>query len=133
MICGRFQTVLKITCFMNKRKLGNEKETAACGFLEAAGYRILEQNFYCRAGEIDIIAMDGDILCFIEVKYRSGMTQGGAAAAVTFAKQKAVSKAALFYIMKHNMSTDTAIRFDVVTIDGDMFNIIKNAFDYCYR
>ena len=118
---------------MNKRKLGSEKEKAACAYLEAAGYHILERNFFCRAGEIDIIAKDGEILCFIEVKYRGGTAQGGAAAAVTYSKQRAVSKAALFYLMKHNMSADAAIRFDVVTIDGDTHNIIKNAFDYCYR
>ncbi len=118
---------------MNKRKLGNEKETQACGVLSAAGYEILEQNYYCRAGEIDIIAKDGDVLCSIEVKYRSGASQGGAAAAVTYAKQRAISKAALFYLMKHDMSVDVAMRFDVVTIDGENHKIIKNAFDYCYR
>ena len=118
---------------MNKRKLGNEKEAQACDYLEAAGYVIVERNFFCRAGEIDIIARDGNVLCFIEVKYRGSGTQGGAAAAVTFGKQRAVSKAALFYLMKHDMSTDTPIRFDVVTIDADDHKIIKNAFDYCYR
>jgi len=118
---------------MNKRKLGSEKEAEACRHLKDAGYTILERNFYCRAGEIDIIAKDKEVLCFIEVKYRGTMSQGGAAAAVTPAKQRAVSKAALFYLMKHNMSTDVAMRFDVVSVDGDDYRIIKNAFEYCYR
>ena len=61
------------------------------------------------------------------------MGQGGAAAAVTYSKQRAISKVAMFYLMKRGMSADTAVRFDVVTIDGESYNIIKNAFVYCYR
>ena len=113
--------------------VGDSKELLACRYLSEQGAHILERNFRCRQGEVDIIAKDGDVLCFIEVKYRSGTSQGGAAAAVTYAKQRAISKAALFYLMKHDMSADVAMRFDVVTIDGENHKIIKNAFDYCYR
>lgn len=54
----------------NRRQIGTEEEALAAVFLKAQGYEILEQNFRCRLGEIDIIARDGSALVFIEVKYR---------------------------------------------------------------
>ena len=61
---------------MNKRKLGEEKERFVCEYLKTGGYRILEQNFRCRFGEVDIVARHGKYLVFIEVKYRSGACSG---------------------------------------------------------
>lgn len=60
----------------NRRQIGTEEEALAAVFLKAQGYEILEQNFRCRLGEIDIIARDGSALVFIEVKYRRNAAYG---------------------------------------------------------
>ena len=55
---------------VNKRALGSEKERAAAVFLEQQGYRILQMNYRCRIGEVDLVARHGEYLVFVEVKYR---------------------------------------------------------------
>ena len=97
---------------INNRKLGSKWEHAAADYLKKSGYEILETNFRCRIGEIDIIAKAEDTLCFIEVKYRKTSRYGFAASAVTQA---------------HNIA-DTQCRFDVVAFDAGNPQIIKNAF-----
>ena len=62
---------------INNRKLGSKWEHAAADYLKKSGYEILETNFRCRIGEIDIIAKAEDTLCFIEVKYRKTSRYGG--------------------------------------------------------
>ena len=113
---------------MNKRSLGKEKEELAAAFLTERGYRILEKNFRCRAAEIDLIARDDKILSFIEVKYRSSSKFGDPLEAVGALKQRKIYEAALFYISKNRVSSDTQMRFDVVSILGDEITLIKNAF-----
>ena len=61
----------------NRRQIGTEEEALAAEFLEGRGYRIVERNFRCRLGEIDLIARDGSVLVFIEVKYRNVRGSGG--------------------------------------------------------
>ena len=65
---------------MNNRRTGSEYEARAAEYLTANGYRILERNFRCRQGEIDLIAQDGSYLVFVEVKYRSSLARRGASA-----------------------------------------------------
>lgn len=113
---------------MNKRTLGKEKEELAAGFLLEKGYRIIERNFRCRAAEIDLIAWDGSILSFIEVKYRSSSRCGDPLEAVGPNKQRKIYEAALFYIARKGVSSDTQMRFDVVSILKDEITLIKNAF-----
>lgn len=115
---------------MNKREVGAEKEAQICKLLEKHGYEIVEQNYRVRQGEIDIIAKDGDYLVFVEVKYRSGLESGEAAAAVNFTKQKQISKVAMYYFATHPVTGDQDIRFDVVAVDGTKVKIFKNAFDF---
>ena len=79
---------------INKRKLGNMYEQAAARYLSASGLLVVTMNYRCKAGEIDIIARDGDTLVFAEVKYRKNRRGGGALAAVTRAKQKTICRAA---------------------------------------
>ena len=93
------------------------------------GYEILEYNFRCRMGEIDIIARDAEYLVFCEVKYRSDGRSGHAAEAVDWKKRQAISKCALFYVASRGLS-DPACRFDVVSFDGDEVTLYQNAFDY---
>lgn len=99
--------------------------------MEKQGLFIKERNFRCRSGEIDLIAGDGRYLVFVEVKYRHSGENGWASAAVDRRKQRAVSRAAEFYLVRHGYREDTPCRFDVVAIDGDRMEWIPNAFDYC--
>src|SRR2546427_10029962 len=78
--------------------LGEEGERAAARFLEARGYRILERNYRTRRGEIDLIAEDGRMLVFVEVKVRLDDRFGGPAAAITRAKQARIARLAQQYL-----------------------------------
>ena len=113
---------------MNKRQLGGEYEKLAAEYLRAQGYDILEQNYRCRSGEIDLIARDGEYLCFIEVKYRRGITCGSPFEAVGLHKQMQILKVARYYLMKKKLNLDTACRFDVVAIEGNEITLLRNAF-----
>ncbi|MCM1262496.1 MAG: YraN family protein [Butyrivibrio sp.] len=116
---------------MNTREIGARKEEVACRYLEQNGVRIKERNFRCRSGEIDVIGYDGEYLVFFEVKYRkSGSDKGSALEAVGFFKQKKICRVADYYRMIHRCPSDMPIRFDVVAIDGDSIQWIKNAFEY---
>lgn len=113
----------------NKRETGARYERRAGAYLAEQGYEILEYNYRCRMGEIDIIARDGEYLVFCEVKYRSDDISGHPAEAVDFSKQRVISKCAMFYLTSHGLS-DTACRFDVVSYEGDTVTLFPNAFDY---
>lgn len=91
----------------------------------------MEHNYRFRAGEIDLIARDGEYLVFVEVKYRSTEESGGALCAVDRAKQRILSKTAKHYLAVRRKNVDVPCRFDVVGIDGREIRWIKNAFDYC--
>lgn len=101
----------------------------AAEFLRNQGLRILEKNFRCRNGEIDLIARDGKYLVFIEVKYRKNQGSGSSFAAVGKQKQRTIIKVALFYLIRHGFQDDIPCRFDVVGIDGEEIRWIKNAFE----
>lgn len=118
---------------MNTRKKGAQKEEQVCACLLSMGVRVVEKNFRCRQGEIDIIGHDGEYLVFFEVKYRSSASRGRAAEAVGAAKQRRICRVADYYRVIHHCSESTPIRFDVVAIDGDRFSWIKNAFYYVAR
>ena len=82
------------------------------------------------AGEIDLIAMDQEYLCFVEVKFRENSDCGGPFLAVDNRKQRRICQTALFYLMKRGMSEETPCRFDVVGITPDDTALIKDAFSY---
>lgn len=113
----------------NRRKTGAFYEKEAGVFLESKGYRILEYNFHCRYAEIDIVAAGHGYLVFCEVKYREKGTESSALEAVGSAKQRRISKAALFYLAVHGYS-DIPCRFDVIGITDGELTWISNAFEY---
>lgn len=113
----------------NTHEIGCSYEQLAGRYLEQHGYRILQYNFRCSFGEIDIIAEDGEYLVFCEVKYRADSRKGSPLEAVTMAKQRRISKTAMYYITTRNIA-DKPCRFDVVGILGNQIQIIKQAFDY---
>ncbi|MCQ2518645.1 MAG: YraN family protein [Lachnospiraceae bacterium] len=115
---------------MNKRETGTEYEEIAAKFLSKNGVKIIERNFRCRIGEIDLIGYDGKYLVFFEVKYRAGTGKGYPLEAVTKGKRNTIKRVSDYYRMIHHVSEFDPVRFDVVSILGDDINWIKNAFDY---
>jgi len=113
-------------------RTGKRGEELAASYLKAAGYRILERNFRCSFGEIDIVAEEGQTLVFVEVKSRRSGSFGDPQLAVGYQKQKKISKLSLFYLEKRRLCHRQA-RFDVVAIRllpaGHRIELIRNAFD----
>lgn len=103
-----------------KKELGNLGENIACEYIEKRGYKIIERNFRCYNGEIDIIAKDKDELVFIEVKTRTGDKYGQPIEAVDINKTKHIYRSAEYYVYKNNIK-DIPIRLDIIEI-----LIIKN-------
>lgn len=113
----------------NKRSVGARYEREAGAYLEKLGFQIIEYNYRCKLGEIDLIARDGEYLVFCEVKYRSGEEKGHPVEAVDYRKQRIISKCAMYYLMEHGLS-DIPCRFDVVGIAGSELIVIRDAFEY---
>lgn len=95
---------------------GEAGETAACRFLEAQGFAVVARNFRCRSGEVDVVARQGDVTVFVEVKERHGDSHGQGQEAVTFGKRRRIVRAARLYAAARGLS-ETPLRFDVVSID----------------
>jgi len=113
-------------------------EEIAANYLTAHGYRILERNFRCKGGEVDIIARDpvDKSLLFIEVKARRNLSYGVPQLAVTPFKQRQISKAALTWLSKNRL-LDANARFDVIAIllhtdAAHSIEHVKNAFELAY-
>ena len=109
---------------------GRVAEDVAAAWLEAHGYRILERNHRNAAGEIDLVAEDGDTLCFVEVKARSETLFGPAVAAVGPRKRHRIARAAALYLALRRV--ERPCRFDVLAMEasdgGWRFTLIKDAF-----
>ena len=101
-------------CALSRFMLGILGENAACAELERRGYAVLARRYHTRAGEIDIVAMDGPTLVFVEVKARTTSQYGDPAEAVTPQKQAKVVSMARDYLARTAV-TETPCRFDVVT------------------
>jgi putative endonuclease len=111
---------------------GTAGEERACAHLRHQGLTILERNFRCRVGEIDVVAREGDTVVFVEVKERGDASHGTAVEAVTPAKRRRVIRAAELWAARHGQS-DSKVRFDVVGIDwepeGPVIRHERSAFD----
>jgi putative endonuclease len=97
-------------------KSGEAGEDLACAHLRALGYEILERNYRCRSGEVDIVARHGEATVFVEVKERRGSSHGEGVEAVTFGKRRRVIRASRLYAAAKGIS-ERPIRFDVVSIE----------------
>ena len=121
---------------MNQRQaFGKAGEDLAVRYLKKKGYKVLERNYTCPVGEIDIVARDGKTIVFVEVKTRRSLSYGSARLAITPHKQRKISMTALYYLkFNHQMRQDA--RFDVVTVfstrDNKEIDLIRNAFDLAY-
>lgn len=103
---------------MNRRACGHDAEQLACDYLTKRGLSLLARNFYCRGGEIDLVMLHGDSLVFVEVRYRRRTAYGRAAETVSPRKQSRIIRCAQYYLTRHRQ-WNTAVRFDVVGIEGD--------------
>ena len=112
--------------------MGIAGENLACEALEQRGYEIIARRYRVPAGEIDVVARDGETLVFVEVKARASHEFGTAAEAVTPAKQRRLVRLAQEYVAHHGIH-DRPCRFDVVAIHFDTgtpeIEILQNAFD----
>ena len=114
----------------NRRRLGEEYEELAAAWLEDQGFTILERNFRCRQGEIDIIAREKSYISFVEVKYRSREGQGDPAEAVNGSKQRGICRVAAWYLIKNGLPEDTPCRFDVVSVSPRGIVLYRDAFPF---
>jgi len=119
----------------DRGRVGTFGEWVAVRALKNAGYKILDINYRCKLGEIDVIAREGGTLVFVEVKARRSNRFGNPKMAVTQKKQRKVSMVALEYLKRNGISDEKA-RFDVVAVSlrssQPDVEIIRNAFDLAY-
>jgi len=119
---------------MTREKISTGKlgEDIAAGHLTGAGYEILERNFRCPLGEIDIVARDRETLVFVEVRSRRTDSYGSPLESVGFAKQKKLSLVAAYYLNRHDLHLMKA-RFDVVAVklrpSRPEVELVRDAFD----
>lgn len=121
-------------------RIGNSKgqafEEQACRYLQRQGLKLVQQNYHCRQGEIDLIMHDGHYLVFIEVRYRRNSRYGSGAESIDRRKQARLIKTASHYLQRQQSSNTQAARFDVISIgppstgngQTDEFLWIKDAF-----
>ena len=108
--------------------LGSLYEEKAIKYLIDNGFKIIKQNYHCKIGEIDIIAIKDNILRFIEVKYRKNDLYGTPIQAVNLAKQKKIYSAAQWFLAEHNISDNMCCSFDVIAIEGNNIEYIFNGY-----
>jgi putative endonuclease len=117
---------------LGRIRTGKKGEDIAVTYLKSAGYRIIERNYKCLFGEIDIVAKDGNTVVFVEVKSRKSEEFGDPQVAVGLEKQKKISKISLNYLEEKKIYPCNA-RFDVVAIkmlpSGNKVELIQNAFE----
>lgn len=111
---------------MEKIKTGKAGEEKAVNYLKGKKYKILEKNFRCPYGEIDIIAEKNKTLVIVEVKYRKNISFGKGYEAVGLPKQQKIIRTTEYYINEKNLKMP--VNFDVISIDNDEITHIENAF-----
>lgn len=120
----------KKNCKVTSREMGDEGEQIATDFLKRKGYKIIDRNFWCRQGEIDIIAKKEDEYVFCEVKTRKNLKYGEPRDSVNEIKRKHILDATRYYLYKNDLY-DKYIRFDVIEVyiykNKNYINHIKNA------
>ena len=111
-----------------RKTTGGRNEWNAAVFLKEQGLTIIEMNYRCRSGEIDIIALDGNTLVFVEVRSRSVADMEAALESISGKKAAQVRRIAEIYLYTHQYPEETLCRFDAIGIAGNELAYIKNAF-----
>ncbi len=115
---------------MDRVSVGRAFEEKASAFLEEQGVRILERNFRCRQGEIDLVGIHEGCLVFVEVKYRRNERSGMPEEAVGAGKQMKICRVSDYFRIRNKNYQDMQVRYDVVAIGGEEIRWYKNAFFY---
>lgn len=114
------------------QQAGQNAEDLACKYLQHQGLRLVDRNYRCRLGEIDLIMQDKASIVFVEVRYRKSIGFGTGAESVTLSKQNKLIKTASYYLQQQKHNEKINCRFDVVSITGEekmeQIDWIKNAF-----
>ena len=97
---------------------GEAAEELAAQYLLAHGLKILARNLRCKAGELDLVCLDGAVLAIVEVRQRSSAEFGGALGSVTWAKQRKIIRAAHYFLLREKHWRNLSMRFDVLAIEG---------------
>lgn len=106
---------------------GEKSEQLACDFLLKQGMQIVDKNFRCKYGELDLVMREQQTLVIVEVRFRKSSKYGGALESITYKKQSRIIAATQYYLLQHKINSP--IRFDVITMSSDSdINWIKNAF-----
>ncbi|WP_374581294.1 YraN family protein [Pseudoduganella sp.] len=107
------------------QEIGHSGEERALAYLQRQGLTLVERNFLCKVGELDLVMREGDTLVFVEVRERSNPRYGGAAASITPAKRRRIVRAAQFYLLR--CKPLPPCRIDIVAIDSGRINWLRNA------
>lgn len=99
-----------------RKRLGEAGELAAVRLLSGRGYRIIERNWRCRLGEVDVIAMHDSQLVFVEVRTRSTLRFGSGAESIDYRKQHKLRQLALTYMKEKRLTAEQSFRFDVISV-----------------
>lgn len=114
---------------MDRREAGNRAENTASAFLEAQGFAIVTRNFLRRVGELDIVARADDLLVVAEVRSRASDRFGGAAASVSWSKQRRIIATTSLLLQRYPSLRRCRIRFDVIVVRDGNVEWLKHAFD----
>ena len=109
---------------------GQYTESLACEYLKNKGFKLIEKNFTCRLGEIDLIMKDNNSFVFVEVRYRRNNNFGSGVESVTASKQKKLIKTASLYLQQHDKLNKYASRFDIISITGNIETSNINNIDF---
>lgn len=116
----------------SKQQTGQTAEATACEHLQQHGLQLIERNYHCRQGEIDLIMQDGNYTVFVEVRYRRNSGFGSAAESVDQRKQRKIITTASHYLQQHSNLAQQPARFDVVSMSPQgnetVINWIQDAF-----
>jgi putative endonuclease len=102
-----------------RRARGDAVESATLAHLQAHGLQLLARNAQARGGELDLVMLDGDVVVFVEVRYRASKAFGGGSASVDAAKRRKLVHAAQIFLLRHPGHAEAPCRFDVVAASGD--------------
>ncbi len=115
-----------------KQSIGQQAEHLACQHLQEHGLTLIDRNFQCRVGEIDLVMQDNDTLVFIEVRSRSTKDAYDPIESIGFRKQQRLTRAALYYLQKKHSLNTFPCRFDVIgityTTEKPLIQWIQHAF-----
>lgn len=119
---------------MLSQQAGKRAENSALDYLSAQRLQLVERNYNCKLGEIDLIMRDGDYLVFIEVRSRVNERFGGGVGSITMAKRRKIMNASSHYLMMRKMQDKFPLRFDVISIDGTsgVISWLRDAFGVDY-